>query len=60
MLTCEGFKMFDGSALVSPKNGLKPFRITGTWLFNPETNCWYVDGRSFSNSIISDIQEDKK
>lgn len=59
MLTCEGFKMFDGSALVSPVT-MQPFRIHGTWLYKPDYDCWYVNGHSYPAEIVGDIQEDKK
>ena len=60
MLCCEGYKMFQGSALVTPKNNtIVPFRMVGTWLYKPDTNYWYVNGHSFCKSIVSDIQEEK-
>lgn len=60
MLNCEGYKMFDGSALITPKTGcVEPFRLNGTWLYRPDTCCWYIKGHSFAESIVSDIQEDK-
>ena len=63
MLVCEGFKMFDGSALITPKNDrFPPRRIHGTWLYKPgeEYDCWYVNGSSYPAEVVSDIQEDKK
>ena len=59
MLECEGYKMFKGSALIAPLvKTVEPFRLTGTWLYKPETGCWYVNGRSFSEEIVKDIQEE--
>ena len=61
MLSCEGYKIFEGSALVTPlTNFIKPFRIHGTWLYKPEYDCWYVNGRSYPAEIVSKIQEDGK
>lgn len=60
MLSCEGYRMFVGSALITPFNDtIQPFRIHGTWLYKPGTNCWYVNGRSFDRDIVSDIDEDE-
>lgn len=61
MLMAEGYKMFKGSALVTPMNNtIVPFRIHGTWLYKPTYDSWYVNGRSFIATIVSDIQEDKE
>ena len=58
MLKCEGYKMFVGTATITPKAAnVKPFEILGTWLYKPEFDCWYVNGRSFSASIVSNIKE---
>ena len=48
MLTCEGYKMFYGMATVTPVNPKFPQQtITGTWLYKPEYDCWYVNGESY-------------
>jgi len=61
MMTCEGFKMFEGSALITPKNDtMQPFRIHGTWLYKPDYDVWYVNGRSYPAEVVGDIQEDWK
>lgn len=58
MLECEGYKMFYGTATVTPKNPKFPPRtLTGTWLYKPEYHCWYVDGQSHAAEIVSDIHE---
>lgn len=53
-LTCEGYKMFYGTMLISPRNS-DPFTINGDWLFKPDTQCWYCKGRSFTNDICKQI-----
>lgn len=59
MLKCEGYKMFKGSATITPLNSAIPkFTITGTWLFKPDTGCWYCGGRSFPEKIVSDFIEE--
>lgn len=59
MLSCEGYKMFMGTATVTPLAGkAKPFQETGTWLYKPEADCWYVNGRSFPADIIGDLEEE--
>lgn len=60
MLECEGYKMFFGTATVSPKSKMvEPFEVNGTWLYKPEYDCWYVNGRSFIADIVSNIKEEK-
>lgn len=56
MLECEGYKMCRGKGTIVPVNG-PPYTITGTWLYKPEWNCWYVGGRSFPAEIVDDIEE---
>ena len=59
MLKCEGYKMFYGTATIVPvKTWGPPFEETGTWLYKPEYDCWYVNGRSFPADIVTDIREE--
>lgn len=59
MLTCEGYKMFYGEATVTPLNPkFPPMTIKGTWLYRPDTDCWYVNGRSFPDEIVEGFAED--
>lgn len=59
MLTCEGYKMFKGSAVVTPKDPRFPqITVVGTWLYKPDTGCWYCAGGSFMESIVSDFKEE--
>lgn len=59
MLVCEGYRMFFGSALITPWTpNIEPFRLHGTWLYKPESGCWYCRGRSFDARIVSDLVDD--
>lgn len=60
MLECEGYKMFHGTATVTPKYKFPPQKITGTWLYKPEYDCWYVNGSSYMAEIVSDIQDEEE
>ena len=56
-LDCEGYIMFIGQVDVTPKNkDITPFALFGTWLYRPDTQCWYCNGRSFTKDIV-DIKE---
>lgn len=55
MLSCEGYKMFRGSATIVPVNGKAPYDIVGDWLYKPEWDCWYCKGRSYPASIVQNI-----
>ena len=58
ILECEGYKMFEGTAdivLINPE--IKPFEVTGVWLYKPEIPCWYCIGKSFPEEIVN-IKED--
>lgn len=57
MLTCEGYRMFYGTATVTPVSGFAQMEITGTWLYKPEHDCWYVNGASYTANVVSNIRE---
>lgn len=57
MLQCEGYRMFQGTATIRPLTDMKPFDVTGTWLYKPEYKCWYCQGRSYPEAIVTDIRE---
>lgn len=58
MLKCEGYMMFYGTARIVPKtNIVESFEETGTWLYKPDTDCWYVNGASYPASIVQ-IEEE--
>lgn len=53
MLSCEGYKMFEGKATVTPTNTKFPPRVEdGVWLYKPEYDCWYVNGNSYPAKIV--------
>ena len=53
MLKCEGYKMFNGEMEITPKNpAIKPFTLKATWLYKPDTKCWYNNlGNSYCEEI---------
>lgn len=61
MLQAEGYKMFRGTIKVTPKNtNIKPFELTGTWLYKSYTECWYGNGRSFPKDIVTIVEDTTK
>ena len=57
MICVEGYKAFHGDMIVTPKNPeIKPFTMTGDWLYKPETGCWYGGGRSFPAGICTPVE----
>lgn len=59
MLQCEGYKMFKGIIRVVPKNPVFPIRdIEGTWLYKPDTKCWYCKGSSYPEEICVILKEE--
>ena len=51
--------MFRGSALITPKNDtIIPYRVSGTFLYKPEYDIWYVGGSSYPAKIVSDLREE--
>ncbi len=59
MLECEGYKMFKGEATVTPRFIKFPVeKIFGIWLYKPECDSWYVNGRCFLAETVSDFKEE--
>lgn len=65
MLKVDGYKMFHGTVRITPKRAdVKPFDMTGTWLYKPMTNCWYCkeDAGGWTSSwtpdVLSDFRDD--
>lgn len=62
MLTCDGYKMFYGTVMVTPVEG-EPHDETGTWLYRPDRDYWYCkpeDGkwvRGWPTDMLSDFRE---
>lgn len=55
IIKVEGYKAFHGDMHIIPTNKLyQPFYICDKdWLYKPDTNCWYGDGRSFPADICN-------
>lgn len=59
MICVEGYKAFSGTIRIAPRNpSVKPFELSGNWLYKPDTGCWYGSGKSFCSEIC-EILEDK-
>lgn len=51
IISVEGYKAFRGVMLWTPGNPeYRPQYIHGDWLYRPDTDCWYCNGRSFPAS----------
>ena len=57
MLECEGYRMFYGTMLIVPA-AMDSFTVTGTWLYKPDTECWYCNGQSFPAEVTEIIEEE--
>ena len=58
MIRVEGFMAFHGDMKITPKH-YPPIRIYNKdWLYRPDTDCWYGDGRSFPAEICDPIEKD--
>jgi hypothetical protein len=58
MIKVEGYKAFNGTMKITPKNVLfPPFEIKGDWLYKPEYDCWYDGKSSYPASICEVIEE---
>lgn len=58
MIKVEGYKAFKGTMKITPKNAdFKPFELESDWLYKPDTDCWYGNGRSFCASICEVVED---
>ena len=59
IISVEGYKAFHGDMLITPVITSKPaFSIVDKdWLYKPDTNCWYGDGRSFPAEICNIVEQ---
>lgn len=58
MIEVEGYKAFNGIVKIKPKcDGIKPFELEGSWLYKPDTDCWYGKGSSFPKEIFEVVKE---
>lgn len=58
MIEVEGYKAFHGTMLITPKNPqFAPFTLTCDWLYKPEYDCWYGNGRSFVAGCCTVVSE---
>ena len=60
IISVEGYKAFHGDMHIVPTNKLYPsfYICDKDWLYKPDTNCWYGDGRSFPAEICEIIDND--
>ena len=61
IIKVEGYKAFHGDMHIVPTSALyPPFYICDKdWLYKPDTDCWYGDGRSFPADICHIVDADK-
>ena len=53
MLTSEGYRMFRGVGEIhNAKTGEYVDAQHGDWLYKPEYDCWYVNGRSYPAECV--------
>lgn len=51
MLGVDGYRMFRGTMIIEFISGTKT--VSGTWLYRPDTDCWYCAGCSYPSQICS-------
>ena len=56
MLSCEGYRMFYGTATVKWA-ATTPETVKGTWLYRPDVDCWYCNGHSYPADIVEVLHD---
>lgn len=58
MICVEGYKAFYGIMRISPINPeYQGYKMDGNWLYKPEHDCWYCNGRSFPASVCKVVKD---
>lgn len=58
MIKVEGYKAFKGTMKITPKcAAVQPFTLSGDWLYKPDTDCWYGQGKSFGADICEIVED---
>ncbi len=58
MITVEGYKAFKGIMRITPLcETVKPFELESSWLFKPDTKCWYGNGSSYGENICEIVED---
>ena len=53
MICVEGYKAFRGTMY----HKMLDKKITGEWLYKPDTDCWYCNGSSYPNVVLKIIDD---
>ena len=62
MIRVEGYKAFHGTMKIKPKTNIfkEPYFIEDKdWLYKPDTDCWYGDGRSIPADVCEPIEDEE-
>lgn len=57
MLKCEDYIMFEGVMKITPNSSKfnklcdNSYGVSGVWLYKPDVDCWYCDGKSYPSNI---------
>lgn len=55
VINVEGYKAFRGTMRICPR-GSEPYELCGNWLYEPDTGCWYGNGRSFPKEVCTILE----
>ena len=60
MLNPKETKVFNGVMRITPGDKrCMPYELEGTFVYQPESDCWIHDGRSFSASACQIVMENQ-
>lgn len=58
IIMVENYKMFKGVLRISPKcPNVEPFELKGSFLYKPDSKCWYGNGSSFTAEICEIVED---
>ena len=59
MIQVDGYEAFRGTMRITPQNPKFPQQeIHGDWLYKPDYDCWYGNGKSFMTEICEIVKDE--
>ena len=58
MIKVDGYKAFRGVMRIIPQRlGWEVFEVEGDWLYKPETDCWYNNGKGYERNMCQVLKD---
>ena len=56
VIQVDGYKAFRGTMRITPRTAVPAYELRCSWLYKPDTGCWYGQGSSFPEDICTIVE----